>query len=310
MSYDNNLNTNNVNSIESYNSLSQENLQAINTEYSIALDYKEKEPIQEAAEKVQTIFDHLNIEAGDFLARLDTNKGIVMAQKMIGQGVYAQNTHIVTVVKLTADKITIFHSGSAGVHSLEMSIKQFVDYVNNGIAVLKNRKFQRQILGIGNVFFKTYVKIKKEENGTELVDKGEMAGYSYSRVITSGLRSSKDTRAGRRRTLSTLSSTTLMNSNGTVRRNSMCSEMATEILKIAQINNKMSESDERSERIVTEKELAQWQVEKIVVDLNSKRTTPAEFVKTALSHGFQYSVITKEEVQAMIQAQPAIAEID
>lgn len=222
------------------------------------------------ASQIQVLCGKLDIQEGSFLARRNSNRLISLIQFIFNlfQGNYHQNCHVSVVTKIGKRHITVLEateSGSSGIKVKKFTIEQFRGYV----AKDSNK---RKGLGVMNHPSLTFHVTQQAKRVASYYGKNT-AGYAWSNFLTVCFRSSRDNKEGQMRTRSTFEGDGgLKNSNGTVRRKAICSELVTDILKMAQLSLGVN-----------------------MADLHSKRTTPRKFVKAAVGLGFGYSIITRDK---------------
>lgn len=228
------------------------------------------EHIRKQASQIQLLCEKLDIREGSFLARRNSNRLISLIQFIFNlfRGTYYQNCHVSVVTKIGKHKITVLESsksGHSGVKVNKFTIEQFRNYValdsskRKGLGVMNHPSLTTHVAGQAQRMASYYEK--------------NTAGYAWKNFLTVCLLSSRDNEEGRMRTRSTFQGDGgLKNSDGTVRAKAICSELVTEILKMAQLSLGVP-----------------------MADLHSKRTTPRRFVQAAVDLGFVYSIITRDK---------------
>jgi hypothetical protein len=219
----------------------------------------------------------LNLQAGDLVFRQNTNKGVEISQKILTKGSkYASATHVGIIVKVTDQAISILQAYPDGIHIKKYTPETFKKYIQNELHVLRNPSLNGELKATALAFAKEY----KKDNSKK---------YAYGHFINCAFQSVKDNTKGRYRTLYSLENNKLMTSEGHERKASICSELASEIVKIAQFSKAVEEHEEAN----TEKNLKKLQKLGLVLNVNSENISPALLEKKLIKKfNFEMTRIT------------------
>lgn len=164
---------------------------------------------------------------------------------------------------------------------------------------------------------KAFNRAKKE------LKKAQKTGYAYPRLVSSPMLSSEATDISRQGILASYKEGYLMDANGK-KAASICSEMAMSIVLMAQIDHQIQKQalsrqnpdallegekklqQERADPIqlkaLTVEELKELQKVGAVMNLDPERVTPGKFVEELQKAGFEYHLITLDQVDAEVVA--------
>lgn len=197
-------------------------------------------PVLAQAGKCQTAWDMVGIEKGNFLGVQGGLSLVTWGQKLLLNQDdfrdFTQTTHIATVVDVTSDKIKILEASDRGIDVSELSDEEFraryIDNVKAGIAVIKvsnNEQLADKVIDVATDIAHQY------DDKT-----GKKGTYGYKRFLTGAVgKVGKETEEGYQVIAHTLNAKeggryVLSKSETHAKTNSVCSELAMNILKIAQ----------------------------------------------------------------------------
>lgn len=268
---------------------------------SEAMDSGKKTVQDEEANKIEKFCQKMGIQDGSILSRQKTHRLVEWGQRILAflfgnDTSYSSHTHIATVAKVDKNFIQILETRTkeGGLSVKTLTYEQFRGYINKkgGLAILNHETHTKEVAAHVAIFAKNYS------------NEAERLPYQTKRFITAPFLSSAENDKSRQRTLHTFKSGKLLNSSKNERSGAICSEIGVELLKLAQIST-AAKADGISPKDVTTQDIERWQKEGKVVNLNSHRTTPATFVRTATQEkmGFKCKMITKDDVQMFERAE-------
>jgi hypothetical protein len=217
------------------------------------------------------------IQTGDIIFLHKANKATELSQYILTHGSqYSSATHTGIVVGINEDSIQVLEAClDGGVQVSHYDQQQFKEYVGKELHVLRNIKLQDSLDKVSSEFAGKYEANKVTE-------------YAYHHLLTCAVRTIKDDKIGRTRTIRSYNNMALMDSKGNPRKAAMCSELVAEIVKISQIYSMFA----HTRTGISQKELKNLQKIGAILNFSAEATNPAELEKVLVEkHGFQKRVI-------------------
>lgn len=229
---------------------------------------------------LQLLCQQLGLVEGTCLARQDSTRAITIGQRLTLKGDYASNTHIAIFLQPTRDKIRLMEATSHGVGVTELTLDEFIEYVDKGLRVVShpNHDLEAASHVIGRL---------------KMTMTAQRMRYKFEGLIKSPFASSSPTSANIKATHLSYQRGELLEASGAKSTAAICSELGVRVIHLIQIENQ-----KRQQRLedVTEKDIGNWIRQRHILPLDYSSTTPAELVQGLEEMGYRSKMLSKHSV--------------